>query len=101
RPDRLFLLSKEIHAMKTLSTLIVLASLALWIGACEQSTEDAATAGGHTHADGSTHADHAEEGGDMAAGQGQGGGAGEEDHAHDETPLESAQIGDMTVELAQ
>jgi len=40
----------------------------------------------HTHADGSTHADHADD---------------TMEDEHDETPLEAASIGNMTVELAQ
>lgn len=90
--------------MKTTHTttfgLAIVAALSLSLGACGNSgsgndqaqspSADEHAADTHTHADGSTHDNHAEDAQ-----------MGEEDHAHDETPLDPATIGDMTVELAQ
>lgn len=88
--------------MKTTHTtaagLAMLAALGLTLAGCGESgdghahgpdTHDHAE-DTHTHADGSTHSDHADDSH-----------MGEEDHAHDETALDPATIGDMTVELAQ
>jgi len=83
----------------TTITPAMLAMLALTLSGCDQSgsadgnaqaTESHENAEDtHTHADGSVHDDHAADT------------MGEEDHSHDETALEPASIGDMTVELAQ
>ena len=88
--------------MKTTHTtaagLALLAALGLALAGCGESgdghahgpdTHDHAD-GTHTHADGSTHSNHADDSH-----------MGEEDHAHDETALDPATIGEMTVELAQ
>lgn len=77
----------------TIYTLALLAALGLALAGCGDSSSDeqhSDSAGGHTHADGSAHDDHADDTH-----------KGEEDHVHDETALDPATIGDMTVELAQ
>lgn len=76
----------------TLHGLALLAALALALTGCGESgsgDEHAQEAGSHTHADGSTHSDHADDS------------RMNDDHAHEETPLAPATIGDMIVQLAQ
>jgi len=77
--------------MKTLTCLVLSLSVALWGAGCGESASDshAKDADTHTHEDGSTHESHPEETAEA------------EDHAHDETPLESVTIGGMMIELAQ
>lgn len=90
--------------MKSTLLLSILAVAGLTLAACGKSehgddhahgadTHEHAAAGAstgeHVHADGSTHADHGDDH------------MGEEDHAHGETSLGAATIGDMRVELAQ
>lgn len=83
---------------KWMTTAALICAFALLLPGCKpaESEKSAASETGaaakdeHAHADGSTHADHADD--EQAEG---------EDHAHDETPLETATIGDMKVELAQ
>lgn len=88
--------------MKTLTSIILAMSLGLWITGCERHSDNGGT---HTHADGTTHDDHGGDDhgpGDDDPGHEDDGDAGnEEDHAHDEESLGSAQVGDMTIELAQ
>lgn len=79
----------------TIYALAVLASLGITLSGCsDPSTGDnhseSESEGSHMHADGSTHDDHADDTG-----------MGGEDNEHDETTLDPATIGDMTVELAQ
>lgn len=77
----------------SIHAIALLASLGLALGGCSDSSPEEAhsdSAGGHTHADGSTHAAHTDDAH-----------MGEEGHEHDETALDPATIGGMTVELAQ
>lgn len=83
--------------MKTALTIAFAGAVALTLVGCGESSSKPAgqpapassSAGDtHVHDDGTTHADHDEE-------------APAEDHAHDETPIGTATIGDMRVELAQ
>lgn len=78
-------------APHTTASLAILATLGLTLSGCRESDDDHAHGPDtHQHADGSTHSDHA----DNAA-------TADSDHAHDETPLDPATIGDMTIALAQ
>ena len=77
----------------TTYTLALLASLSLALSGCGDSSSDeqhSDSTGDRTHAEGSTQNDHDDDTH-----------TGEEDHEHDETALDPATIGDMTVELAQ
>lgn len=80
--------------MKPLITLVLSLSLAAWLSACGRPSDDHghdhASEGAHTHDDGTTHGDH-----DDHADHD------EESHAHEETPLGTASIGELQVELAQ
>ncbi|MEQ9616542.1 MAG: hypothetical protein RLN60_00740 [Phycisphaerales bacterium] len=84
--------------MNTLTNLTAatLATLGLTLAGCgESGSSDTALPGDtdtHTHADGSNHDDHGANDDQMD----------HDDHDHgEETPLPSATVGDMTVELAQ
>ena len=83
--------------MKTVLTCAISLTLAILLPGCTESnsgpeaghahgadTHDHGEEDTHVHADGSTHANHAED-----------------EHDHNEVPLPSAVIGDMTVELGQ
>lgn len=84
----------------TAARLATLAALGLALAGCSESGTGDDHAHGpdthdhaedtHTHADGSTHGDHADDSH-----------MDEQDHAHDETALDPATVGDLTVELAQ
>lgn len=84
----------------TTAGLAIMAALGLGLNGCGESGSNDDHAHGsdahmeaedtRTHADGSTHDDHADDSHE-----------GDKDHAHDETALDPATIGDLTVELAQ
>lgn len=89
---------------QTASTgILVVAMLGLALAGCGESgsSDDHShgpdhnehAAGTHVHDDGSMHADHADEHDEDHMG--------EEEHAHDEVPLDAAMIGGLTVQLAQ
>lgn len=83
--------------LNTTSGMAILAALGLTLSGCGETNTagDDHASGVHTHADGSTHDDHTSDTESDADHMG------EEDHAHDETALEPATVGDMTLELAQ
>jgi hypothetical protein len=82
--------------MRALLAFSLTIAAILCLGGCGESPGDtdsqaapASAEGTHMHADGTIHDDHAEEP------------APEADHAHDETSIGAAMIGDFEVELAQ
>ena len=79
------------------SGLAILAALGLTLSGCGDSAPsgDNHASGVHTHADGSTHADHTN------VSKTETDQMGDEDHSHDETALDPATVGDITLELAQ
>lgn len=77
-------------------TIALATPLLVLLTACGEGAHDAHDADGHSH-DGTEHS-HDETPGQTESGDHE---EGEEGHAHDETSLGSAQLGDFSVELAQ